>query len=118
MKTPLVNQKCMSNLWRAEDEALLREVVVVLLSEIEQRCSAIEHALAPLDRATVRHHAHGLNGAASNVCADRLASVAAEIEMTAAVASLDTLMAASARLRSVAHETSAALRIIANVPPC
>jgi two-component system, sensor histidine kinase and response regulator len=109
---PLVDEAMLSEHWPAELADVLQQVVAIFLGEAEERCTAIEAAVSTDDRRRLIQEAHGLKGAAANVCAARLSANAAALEMSGQDATPASLAQAARELREVHRDTIAALRAI------
>jgi two-component system, sensor histidine kinase and response regulator len=113
---PLLDRDTMAQLWPSDNEPLFRRVAAIFLDEMEKRCAAIDRASSVLNRDTIRREAHGLKGAAMNLCAARLAAIAGELETSSETAPQATLARYAARLRSAATATSPVLHELIDRP--
>ena len=97
----------------AGDEELLSMLIVMLLDDIPSSIAHLSRALESQNVKEVRHYAHSIKGAASNICAQALANSAAQIEQRAKEGNL----AAAHALENVLKENFAAFKIAVDQLP-
>jgi HPt (histidine-containing phosphotransfer) domain-containing protein len=88
------------------DEGLFSEVIQLFLEDCPARLTAIKAALDRGDADAIRMTAHGLKGAAGNLCATGLFEAASTLERLGAERRID---AARAAWRQLAAEAAAAM---------
>lgn len=88
------------------DEEIVRELFQIFLAEIPRMAKDVRNAVAESDGARLMMAAHSLKGSAASLTADRVASLAADLERMGRSNDL-------ARARSVHGELEAALERLA-----
>jgi len=77
---------CLSALWGQPPDEIFSAVIGRVRTEGPRLCAAAAESLAAGRRGELERHAHTLKGAAGNVCAARLAALAAALAEAAALA--------------------------------
>jgi HPt (histidine-containing phosphotransfer) domain-containing protein len=101
-------------LWGAVDDPRYLRVVVVFIAEMADRLPRLAGLLSGTNRAELELQAHSIKGAAANVGATALHTVALKLETMSHTASGDALAPVTAELRSVAELAIARLRLLAH----
>lgn len=99
-------------LWGGSDGPAFRRVARAFIAEAEERVAAIAMACAADDRCRLEREAHSLAGAASNVGAKALTTLARELEMAAPIAESEVLADRAQTLRAAGARDLAELRRI------
>ncbi len=83
---PPFEPACLRDLWGLPPDEIFAAVIARVRTEVPRLCAAAADSLAAGRRAELERHAHTLKGAAGNVCALRLAALAAALTEAAATA--------------------------------
>ena len=89
--------KMLSDLAETSDDDFLTDLVTPFLEQTDDQCRRLQQAIDDDDPATVREVAHGLKGAAANLGAVRLSSLASRLENGRDGDGIDTTVVAEVR---------------------
>jgi HPt (histidine-containing phosphotransfer) domain-containing protein len=101
-------------LWGAVDDPRYLRVVDVFITEMANRLPRLSRLLSKTDRAELELQAHSIKGAAANVGATALHTVALKLETMSHATSSDELAPLVAELSAVAELAMARLRLLAH----